>query len=251
MKNLILLLLVIGAVVSTTYNLTTPASPATTAAPLWTLTYDSATASTFYSLTLTYYAGDTASNEPVAISSGTAGSQNMGVACFITDSTFALVTTGTGTFPAFTFSIPNAVSTGTAATTAASTNWTPLAMTAHVAATFTFTGTTFTGGGFADCPIVQTDSTTLPTVTAFTASWTFTVAKLCGSLPVSGNAWYARCYAVEDADDLITIGTDAATLVAGNNVTVTATTTTCSTTTGASTFATGATILAGIAYLQF
>jgi hypothetical protein len=251
MKNFILLLLVIGAVVSTTYNLTTPASPATTAAPLWTLTYDSATASTFYSLTLTYYAGDTDPNTPVAAGAGAAGTGNMGVACFITDSTFALVTSSTGLFPAFVWSVPNAGNGNTAATTAAGTSWGTLAMTGHVAATFTFTGTTFTGGGFADCPITQTDGTVLPTVSAFTASWTFTVAKLCGSLPVSGNAWYARCYAVEDTTSLITIGTAAADLVAGNNITVTATSTTCSTTTGASTFATGATILAGIAYLQF
>jgi hypothetical protein len=252
MKNLIILFLVIGAVVSQT-TLTTIGSAATADLPLWTLTYANATDTNYYSFTLTYYAGDTASTAVAAsapaIGSGGAPATlgNMGVACLFTESNFTLETGNVKRGVAF--SIPS-LSNGDA-TTSENTSWGTLAMTSYAEITYTVgSGSTmFKIGSTAgtDCPIVITNTgTPLPVVANFTVSWTFTVASLCGSLPAMGAGWYARCFHSADGSSLFVAASQNPQLVGGKSVTVYA-----AITTGASIFATGAIILAGIAYLQF
>jgi hypothetical protein len=239
MKNLILLFLVIGAAVSQ-ITLTTNA---TATSPVWTLTYGAPVAGLIrYSFTLTYYAGTASS------SVSTANTQNIGVACWFTDSAFALASPATA--PGISFSVPGS---GSAATTAASTAWGTLAMSSHAALVHT-SDLLFDSGNTVSCPIVMTQTgQPLPVVSAFTATWTFTVLNFCGTLPQHSNAYFGRCVSVADQAKVLTTagGVLAVDTLGAKNVTVTVATTTCATTTGASTFATGATILAGIAYLQF
>jgi hypothetical protein len=243
MKNLILLLLVIGAVVNAN-NLTTAAT-ASAATPLWTLEYIAATGTNYYGFTLTYSAGTTASVTLGDVTGTAAGT--FGVVCLITDSAFTQ--TNAANYVGFGFSVPR---TATAAVNSVNTNWGTLALTAYTSGAYATTPT-YTSATVIPCPITITNTGgALPTISAtYTASWTVTISGLCGSLPPTGSAWYAKCYNVVDSAKIMPTASEALTINDGRSVTITATTTTCSTTTGASTFATGATILAGIAYLQF
>ena len=249
MKNLILLFLVVGAVVNA-IDLTTAASPtATTALPLWTIAYNTAVASKYYSLTLTYYAG-AAVTTPVA-ATGSAGTNSFGVICVFTASTFAPAVSSANS--AFSFTVPSTTNAASAvgATTAATATWATPTMQSYPTITYA-AAPTLTLTTVVDCPILNTAGTavTAPTLSTFTATWVFTVANSCGNLPASGATWYAVCYPHLDTPAIITGTPTTSTLTGAKNITVTTTATTC-TTTGASTFATGATILAGIAYLQF
>jgi hypothetical protein len=254
MKNLIILLLVIGAVVNA-LDLTTVTGERSIDDPLWTITYGSRTASNYYNFVVTYSAGTTASTEAVA--TGNVGINNMGVACYFTDSTFAL-TSGTATYRGFSLSVGNAASSS--AVTSAASGWTTLALVSHTLLTYTVAGTTTTyttptlPSTIIPCPLVFTPVAVTPVLSAdFTATWTFAVANTCGQLPAIETAWHAVCFHSKTGTNLFTAAAAAVVVQTDTlkNVTYTAPTTTCSTTTGASTFATGATILAGIAYLQF
>jgi hypothetical protein len=258
MKNLILLFLVIGAVLSAT-TLTTAASPATMLLPEWTITYVATTGTGYYSFTMTYNQGPTDTNVVTAsVATGNVQDRDMGVACVFTTSAFTLATGDVKR--GFAFSIGNGGG-GTAAAVVTTTNaaWGALALTSYGAATYTVSGTTLTlvyvANTAVSCPVVLTNAN-LPTLAPTTniASWTFTVADRCGSLPPLGSVWYAKCYQSTDSLILLNLAAGAApVLSAGSlkNVTVAAAAATACATTGASTFATGATILAGIAYLQF
>jgi hypothetical protein len=245
MKNLILLLLVIGAAVS-------QIALTTLAAQKWTLTYVSASTS-FYSFTLSYEVTGAA----VPASYLVAASSNMGVVCIPTLSTFAINTTARA---GFTFTVDNGA--GGAAANNAEANWLPLKLISQPTMTYANSGSISTGTA-ADgtvCPIVIPavtggNTADFPTFSSGVVTWAFTVATPCGVLPAMGAAWYAKCYAVAsvligttNVDDIAGAAV-ALTTVGENNVTVAATTTVCAVS-GASTFATGATILAGIAYLQ-
>jgi hypothetical protein len=241
MKNLILLLLVIGAVISQT-------ALTTLAAEMWTLTYLTPTTTLdFARFTLTYQVTGAA----VPANYITTSDDFIGVVCQPLLSTFAAITPGN----AIVFSVKG---NGATASNNAEAAWDPLIMTELSTAVFTSATVITTGTVGALCPIVidtpSGGSANKPSFSSGVVSWTFTVTSSCGSLPSMDTTWYARCYAIPSAAaDAGDVGGSAVTLAAlgENNITYTAPTTTCSTTTGASTFATGATILAGIAYLQF
>jgi hypothetical protein len=230
MKNLILLFLVIGAVVSST-----ALSNAT--GEVWAITYTAPTSPDYYSFTLTYDGQDTADGNYISLNT-----QVIGVACIPTSSTFALAAGQNNN--AFSFSV---AANATAATNTAATNWADLKMMEH--STVGFAGTTLTMGAAAttlECPI----TVARPTFANYVVTWTFTVATGCGPAPQIGSSFFAVCYAIPDNTVLFSADNAALANTVGFSVTYTAPTTTCATT-GASTFATGATILAGIAYLQF
>jgi hypothetical protein len=247
MKNLILLFLVIGAVVSDAIELTTTAAASVTA-PLWTITFAApATFEEYYSFTLTYNSGDSA--QDVLPADNATPTKSTGVACLFTDSAFAL---SDGDIRAgITLNINSAAA---ALSTSDISGWTALLMTAHPVMEYTDSGNLDTKAGGVDCPITVTNTGNPDPVvdSAFIVSWTFTVANSCGALPQMGAAWHAKCWYVEGTTQakLLATASQAVVISGGKEVTVAAATTTCATT-GASTFATGATILAGIAYLQF
>jgi hypothetical protein len=243
MKNLIILLLVIGAVVNAA-NLTTIDALATNAKPLWTLTYAATTGFNYASFVLTYNAG-TAPSDAV-----TAAANSFGVACFVTDSTYALVASA-NTRAAFSFSVIGEAG-GATANTAISTNWQPLLMTSHPLALYN-TGNTISTAASIPCPIVSTPVGAIAALVSNVATWTFTVANGCGPVVQTGTVFYARCFSVVNQAKILSAagGILVADVVGDKNITYTATAAAACATTGASTLATGATILAGIAYLQF
>ena len=244
MKNLILLFLVIGAAVSQVVLTTGTA----TAAIEWTLTYATPTGENFYGYTLSVKAKDLSA---ATVAANTA--LFTGVVCLETLSTFDDSTAGPGWVWAVTS--PNAVASvlGTAA------GFTTLTLTYLPALAITETGVTNagaanTGAGGIICTITAASPATVTSGVANSMEYITTAINSCGNLKAMGVAFYARCYnVIAQATDFA--GTSAvaiASIDTGTNVTVTATsTTTTCTTTGASTLATGATILAGIAYLQF
>jgi hypothetical protein len=243
MKNLILLFLVIGAAVSTAVTLTN-----TTGDYLWTLTYATPATGSFYSFVVTYTRPTRASTagDPLI-----AASQFIGVACFPTISTFAFTTAVAR--PAFIFSATT--TDANPALNNADTKWGPLVLNYFSGALYTTGASAALNTGAAAplpaaCALV---GATKPVLANGIATWTFTIAAACVDLPQMGTAHFAKCIAIgTQAESLILVekAITAATVFGAMDVTFPGTTTTCATA-GASTFATGATILAGIAYLQF
>jgi hypothetical protein len=250
MKNLILLFLVIGAAVCTEITLTN-----TTGDHLWKLTYLATTTGQTYSFTLSYTKPSVAAT---AASTLITFDNSIGVVCVPTLPDFSFVTTVARS--AFIFSVTNPTGTGagSSATNDATTNWGPLVLTYAAGGVYVTTAgsVTFSPGaaGFiSNCPLITPAA--LPVIANGIVTYTFAIANACISLPKMGTAWSAKCFAVIDsvpgnAPQLATLTTAANAIVGAMDVTVAGTTTTCATS-GASTFATGATILAGIAYLQF
>jgi hypothetical protein len=241
MKNLILLFLVIGAVVSTEVQLSTTAGD-----HVWKITYAATTTGQFYSFKLTYTKPTVAAlvNQPYI-----AASQAIGVVCMPTVSTFDVTGAARSAFIFYILSSGSAIAANDAVT-----NWGALALGHLPAAIYTAATPDFvSGGSTSTCAL--TGATAPTSVVAGVATYTFTVAAACVDLPPMGTAWYAKCFAVPtiavgDAPYVV-LKTIATGFIKGiMDVTFAGTTTTCATT-GASTFATGATILAGIAYLQF
>jgi hypothetical protein len=245
MKNLILLFLVIGAAVSTAVTLTN-----TTGDYLWTLEYKAVATGQFYSFVLTFTRPSIAAT---AAQVYIAADSAIGVVCVPSVSTFAV--TAAQERSAFVFSTSS--KTGTALNDNAA-NWDVLVLT-HWSSGLYNPGTNFvTGGTVITCGLVGTGATT-PVITNGVVTWTFTVAAACLDLPQMGTGWFAKCFATPTVLDaaspaLVTqtfaVGSTPPTLLGALDVTFPGTTTVCALN-GASTFATGATILAGIAYLQF
>jgi hypothetical protein len=234
MKNLILLFLVIGAVVS-------QVSLTTTVNQLWAITSATPVAVTdYYSFTLTYNGGATTSVDYI-----TTSTQEIGVVCIPTPSNFAVAASATSF--GFSFSVP---ANATGAKSDATTNWGPLKMTSHSTLTYTvLTNKVLTAGTAVNvaCTIAQ-----VHTVANYVHQWVITVSTQCANFRQLGSAASFACFSYDDTAQIIS-GTGAAadiTVGAATNVAFTQTTTVCAVS-GASTFATGATILAGIAYLQF
>jgi hypothetical protein len=246
MKNLILLFLVIGAVVSTETTLTNTAED-----NLWKITYVATTTGQFYSFTLSFTTPTTLATNPATI---IPVAQYVGVACVPTLSDFVIAVPAV-VRGAFFFTAVNdgAGGAGDLATNQANTNWGPLVLTYAPSALYTADSTIDAGklvrncalGGGFDAPVIANN----------VATYTFTVAAACGTIPQMGTAWFGKCFAIKatavatvpsTADNVV----PAADIVGELDVTFPGTTTVCALN-GASTFATGATILAGIAYLQF
>jgi hypothetical protein len=246
MKNLILLFLVIGAVVSTAVVLTNTTDAAKAE---WTLTYVTpASTAIRYSFILSYNSGNGTTEETLIA----AETSSIGVVCIPTDPSYNLATTTTGR-PAYSFSQIGTAGNPSKNTQASvdATHFGPLLMTYHPSTTYTTADTTVTTlAAQIDCPLTNAGATNI-VVAEGVLTWTFTVAATCGNLPVMGQDFYARCWAVKNQGIVVSKadGVAITTLSGGKDVSI-VTTTTCATT-GASTFATGATILAGIAYLQF
>jgi hypothetical protein len=238
MKNLILLCLVIGAAISTTTELTTNALGA------WSITSSTPSGIGYYAYTLAYSVGTTAAT---AVHPGTTA--EVGVICQITDSTFSVAAAG----PGVSWSFKN---TGPAATSnSATTAWAIMEMTYHPLMDATGVagdGNLDTGAGSVAC-VPVTNPTPAPTLVTSDNSltWVTTHAIGCGAFPQFGLGSYMQCYNIAAQAKVISTANDVTDVAVtyGNSVTITATSTT--TTTGASTFATGATILAGLAYMQF
>jgi hypothetical protein len=167
MKNLILLLLAIGAVVNAV-ELTTFVEPKTVTLPLWTLTHATPTGFDYLSFVLTYNGGTTGAVLPVP-----ADTHFFGVACFVTNSTYAVPFSIARA--AFTLNM-NGLASG-ATSTSVNTHWGPLIMTSNpIAQLIAGTPNTLTMGAGSSCPVVVTPSDNFkPVITNFIASWTFTV----------------------------------------------------------------------------
>jgi hypothetical protein len=219
--KLILLICLIGAAMSAEL-LTTGTTT------LWTLTYlTPAATTTNYNLTLAYSTGVTTGTTEV--SSGS--TMQIGVVCLTTVANFSLVAASSNAGFGF----------GSQATAASAINsitgWG--ALTLHILSAVTYTTDvllTQTALGSA-CTLV---SATAPTWAAYVHTYTFSSVAVCGNLGIMGGTWYARCF--HKTSTAVIIGASSLDLVvsAAKNVTV-----------GASNLAVGATILAGIAYLQF
>jgi hypothetical protein len=246
MKNLIILFLVIGAVVSQVVLTTGTA----TAAIEWTLTYATPTGENFYGYTLQVKAKDLSN---AAMSTDASNAEFFGVVCLETTSTFDHATPGPGWGWSMTSTGSAASTLGTVAGFATLTlTYFPLLDINEGAGTEGI-GAGNTGATNTVCSVASTSAGVATTGVANSVEFVTTAINSCGNLKASGVAFYAKCYNVA-AQTAPWSGTSTVTLTAintGTNVTVSATATTCSTTTGASTLATGATILAGIAYLQF
>ena len=219
--KLILLICLIGAAMSAT-TLTTGT------ATLWTLTYlTPAATTTSYNLTLAYSTGVTTGTTAVSAS----GFQ-IGVICLTTVANYTL-TAASATNTGFGFG-----STASGASTIdAITNWGPLTL--HTLASVTYTSDTSLtlGASGTTCTLV---TPTAPTWAVYVHTYTFSSVAVCGNLGIMGATWYARCFHKATSATLLSASSGAITVSAAKNVTV-----------GASNFVTGATILAGIAYLQF
>jgi hypothetical protein len=218
--KLILLICLIGAAMSAT---TLTSGTAT----LWTLTYlTPAATTTIYNLTLSYSTGVT-TTAVVNVASA-----EIGVICLVLTSNFTLADAATGQ-AGFGFA---SIASGGSASNNAVTNWAALTLytlitvtkTTEVLITTTTTGT----------PCTLTSALT-PTYAAFVHTYTFSAVAQCTGLGIMGATWYARCFHKATSANLLSTA-QALTVSAAKNVTV-----------QASTFAAGATILAGIAYLQF
>jgi hypothetical protein len=251
MNTLILLFLVIGAVVSQTFKLTTTAAASGTD-PLWSLTTLPTTDFSFLRFTLSYDAGAAPTDAILAIDNS-----NFGVACMIVDSAFDLTAADDDSArrKGFSLSVRGQGAMIGASNTGSDTNWLTLMLHQHNGMKYKTTGTIEAGLAVAPCSIVLDPVATIPERINNVLFWTFDVTDSCGNIPTLGSTWYAKCFAIPStavgipdvgplADIPITNARDV-------TFTVPAAVTICATETGASTFATGATILAGIAYLQF
>jgi hypothetical protein len=253
MKNLILLFLVIGAAVSqvTLIAATTPAL----ATPKWTLTYATPATGQVLSYTL---ALDTGSTAPLTYT--TAGlTRNFGLACIITNSSHTVGSTIATGQPGFAFSwlgqdgaIQNNVEATRIKSALVLTYFPTMFMTSVTGMTTGGSGTVCTANTF-NAAGTATVETTL-NATTLVSSWIVTSPNTCNALPLNTLGWYAKCYSIADGAELFGL-TTTKNIVATNPTDVTVVSTAAAAaacaTTGALTFATGATILAGIAYLQF
>jgi hypothetical protein len=219
--KLILLICLIGAAMSAT-TLTTGT------ATLWTLTYlTPAATTTIYNLTLAYSTGVTTTAVVNVLNA------EIGVICLVLTSNFTLADAATGQ-AGFGF---GSIATTASASNDAVTNWGPLTLFTLTAVTKTSETLITTTGAGTQCLLT---SALTPTYAAFVHTYTFSAVAQCTGLGVMSATWYARCFHKATSATLLSAASAALTVSAAKNVTV-----------QASTFAAGATILAGIAYLQF
>jgi hypothetical protein len=225
--KLVLLLICLIAVANCSNIMTT----ATT--NLWTFTYlTPAATTTAYNFTLAYSTGETTgSTTQITLNPG-----SIGLICIVTTLNFTVVDTVAGSAG---WSIEAASSAATVLSNTA-TGWGPITMTSHPGMTHTSETALTTGATSAACTLVTVANT--PAYASYVHTYSNSALATCGNLAAKGVTWYGRCYHKTDtAAVMSTAATDTSIVVSGaKNVTV-----------GASTFVTGATILAGIAYLQF
>jgi hypothetical protein len=197
---------------------------------LWTLTYlTPAATTTIYNLTLAYSTGVTTGTTTVITAS-----QNIAVLCIITTLNFTLADLATSQSG---FSFTSTAGSGGVATIAAVANWGVLSFHSLTLLTHTSDTAITTGASGTACTLV---SATAPAYATYVHTYSFSTVAACTSLALKGVTWYARCFHKADGSTTLSTTGTTFTVSAAKNVTV-----------GASTFAAGATILAGIAYLQF
>jgi hypothetical protein len=194
---------------------------------LWTLTYMApAATTTIYNLTLAYSTGVTTA---AVVNVDTF---SIGVICITLTSNFTLADGATAQ-AGFAFS---SLATAAASNNAAA-GWGALSL--YVLASLTKTTDTSIIATVAASSTCALTSAATPTYASFVHTYTFSAVAVCGTLGIRGATWYARCFhKTTSATSLATAATFP--VSAAKNVTV-----------QASTFAASATILAGIAYLQF
>jgi hypothetical protein len=222
MKLIIVLILLIGAAVSQT-ALTGSTSN------LWELMSSSPTTGTAYNLILRYGINAASGATTTVATSG----QDIGVVCIATTSNFTLAA---GAVAQVGWSMQS-TATGTA-TIAASANWGDILVYSLSAITHTSDTSLLTGATGTACTKSISLGTTISDQKAW---WFFDITATCANLPAYGAVdWYGRCFHKVAAIDKANESGKTLVVSGAKNVTI-----------GASTFATGATILAGIAYLQF
>jgi hypothetical protein len=195
-------------------------------ATLWQAQSATPTTGSTYSMVVQYSIGASSGDTTTVTST-----QDIGVVCLITTENFTLADGDT----AAGFSLQT-LSTGVA-TIAASTNWGVMLVYSLTAVTHTTDVQLVTGSTGTAC----TTSNVIPMVISDEkAWWFFDIADACTSLPLSTATWYARCFHKAAATDLASETGKTLVVSAAKNVTG-----------AALTFATGATVLAGVAYLQF
>jgi hypothetical protein len=261
MNTLILLFLVIGSVVSEVLLTTGTA----TAAVEWSLTYTNATGENFYGYTLVLRGKDL---EPLEVTAEVVADTDYftGVVCVETTSDHSR-----RSGPGFGWTLVNAIgSARSAGSTSNALTLGAITLTYYPALAITEDNATpgigngQTGGGAIVCNIADAAGTahTVPTATPSVSNSVEFISSginSCGNLKASGVGFYARCYNVvfQTAEWSVAGDTLLTAVNTGTDVTFAATALpTCvlngnENGNGASTFATGATILAGIAYLQF
>jgi len=224
MKLVILLICLISA--ATCAEILTSAT-----ANLWTFTYlTPAATTTIYNFTLAYSTGASSAATVITLNPG-----SIGVVCIITTSNFTIVDTADAT-TGFSF---EASSTAATVLNNVATGWGAITLQTHPSMTHTSETSLATGLVTADCPLVTVANT--PAYADYVHTYSNSATASCTNVQIMGVTWYGRCYHKADSADVMATATTITLTVSGaKNVTV-----------GASTFAAGATILAGIAYLQF
>jgi hypothetical protein len=220
MKSIIILILLIGTAMSTT---TFTSGTATK----WQLLSSTPVTGQTFDLQVMFSTG--AATGDVAVSGNT-----IGVICIVLTSNFTIAANTAGQAG---FAMTSTASGGTAAISAI-TNWGalvtyPLATVTYVSDSGITTTLTSTACGAANVDAITLSNNEI--------KWAFDITGACANIPLitSTATWYGRCF--HKNTSAVSVATAATFVVsAPQNVTI-----------GASTFAAGATILAGIAYLQF
>ena len=222
MKSIIILILLVGTAMSQT----TFTTDAVNKWKILSLTPDSTVT---YDLIAQYEIGAASGATTQVATNG----QDIGVVCIVTTSNFSLADGATGQVGW------SMTSTATGTTTiASSTNWGSMLVTSLTALTHTSDTSLLTGATGTAC----TTTNVLPVVVVDQILyWFFDITGACANIPlINAATWYARCFHKAASTSLVSANSQTLVVSSAKNVTI-----------GASTFAAGATILAGIAYLQF
>jgi hypothetical protein len=223
MKLIIILILLVGTAISQTAYTTDTATK-------WTVASVDPTTSTgiTYDFIARYGIGAASGATTQVATIG----QEIGLICLVTTSNFTLADGATAQV-GWSFS---SIATGTT-TIAATTNWGDALVYSLSAITHTTDTSLITGATGTACATTNVTPTTILSMEIY---FLFDIVSTCTNVPVYKVNWYGRCFHKAASTNLIATSGNTLVVSSAKNLTV-----------GASTFATGATILAGIAYLQF
>jgi hypothetical protein len=221
MKSIIILILLIGTAISTT---TMTSGTATK----WQLTSSTPATGQTFDFQVMFSTGAATGNVATT-------TQEIGLVCLVLTSNFTIAANTAGQAG---FAMTSTAGAGTAAISAI-TNWgaivtKPLATVTYVSDVSITTTLTSVA-----CAAANVDAITL---TSNVIKWAFDITGACANIPLKSatTTWYGRCFHKAASSTALVASANNFAVSAALNVTI-----------GASTFAAGATILAGIAYLQF
>jgi hypothetical protein len=223
MKSIIILILLVGTAISQTEYTTDTATK-------WTVASVDPTTSTGITYDFVARLGiGAASGATTQIA--TIG-QEIGLICLVTTSNFTLADGATAQV-GWSFS---SIATGTT-TIAVSTGWGDMLVYSLSAITHNSDTSLTTGATGTACATTNVELTTIVSLEVY---FRFDVTATCANVPVYGVNWYGRCFHKAASTNLVSDSGNTLVVSSAKNLTI-----------GASKLATGATILAGIAYLQF